>query len=91
MIWYLTARLVDGDLALELDLDPVLQVDAHAIGIAAEQHAGHLGAGIFECEVDVPGPLLAQVGDLALQGDRADLQLEEVTDLPRQLGDADGP
>ena len=75
----LAALGVDLEAAEGQDLQAVLELEAHAPGPAAEQHAAELGALVLQREVGVAGRGRAQIADLALDPHRRESLLEDAT------------
>ena len=66
-------------------MEAVFRAEAQEKGLAAEEHDGQLGVGIFEREVNVAGGRGAEVGDFAFDPDVVVLLLDEVADLADKL------
>ena len=85
----LSARLINGDVALENHLPPVGQRAAMGHGVAAKKHAAQLRARVLEGEINVPGHLLAEVGDFPRDPNLADLFFQRAPDVRRQFADGE--
>ena len=84
------ARLVDGNPSGADNLQAVAQPHFQAFGIRAETDSGNRGIPVLQRKINVSGLLPAQVADLATQSHHREIRLQQLLDLPGQLGDRQG-
>ena len=83
----LALDLVHADASARDDAHPVLGRELQAQHARAEHHRANLRLVVLEREVDVAGAPLLAVGDLALDGDEAELRFDRGLDPGRELAD----
>src|SRR5690606_30217068 len=76
----LPPRLVDGDTAVDLNLEPVGEAERTFRGGSFEKDAGELGEGILEGEIVVPRSRKPVIADFPLDPDPAELLFETLAD-----------
>ncbi len=86
----LAAGLVNGGFGEDADEGAVFEGFGSRSPPGTEHGALDLGAAILEREIPVAAGLLAEVGDLTLDPDLADVDFERVADSSQEPGDGDG-
>ncbi|OQA25866.1 MAG: hypothetical protein BWY59_01604 [Verrucomicrobia bacterium ADurb.Bin345] len=82
----LAGFVIDGQVAEYPHLDPVANGHLDTALTSLEEHGRDLRVFVLEGKIHVTGRRRAQIGDFALDPNRADPVFEQHADQPRQLG-----